>query len=107
MLMSIDDLKKEFVPKYISVGKEKFYNFLLTYAMNKLVSIDNGSYNGISPELEFMEYHDQFLTLYRREGEDVLLDLAKVFRKAAHRFYRALLKKEKTTINPKFLNLVQ
>jgi hypothetical protein len=104
--MSVDGLKKEFVPKYLAVGEQKFYNFLLTYALNKLISIEKGSYTGESPELEFLDYYERFMILYRREGEDVCLDLARVFRKAAHKIYRVLLKKNKTERNLKFLNLV-
>lgn len=104
--MTIDGLKKEFIPRYNQLGEQKFYHFLLTYALNKLVNIENGSYTGDSPELEFLDYYERFIILYRREGEDICLDLARVFRKAGHKIYRILLKKKKTTKNPKFLNLV-
>jgi hypothetical protein len=104
--MSIETLKTEFVPKYKASGDEKFYKFLLMYALNKLVYIEKGSYKGISPELELLDYHDQFLVLYRREGEQVYLDLAYVFRRAAHKVYRVLLKKKMTNKSNKFLQLV-
>lgn len=104
--MSVEALKKEFVPKYLAAGEPKFYRFLLFYALNKLIYIESGTYKGTSPELEFMEYYNRFIILYRREGEEVYLDLARVFRRAAHKIYRAMLKKNMTERNPKFLNLV-
>ncbi len=104
--MSIDGLKKEFVPKYLAVGEQKFYRFLLMYALNKLVIINKGTYTDFTPDLEFLEYHNRFIILYRREGEEVYLQVARLFRKAAHRIYRIMLKKGMTVPNAKFLNLV-
>jgi hypothetical protein len=104
--MSADTLKKQFVPKYLSSGEAKFYNSLLFYAVGKLMAIDKKEYNGISPNLELLEYHDQFIILYRREGEEIYLEIAKVFRKAAHKIYRIMLKKQLSPRNGKFLNLV-
>jgi len=104
--MNAESLKKEFVPKYLANGEQKFYHFLLAYAINKLVFIESGSYNGTSPEIELLDYYDQFIILYRREGEEVYLNLAKLFRKSAHRIYRIMLKKQMTLPNTKFLDLV-
>ena len=104
--MSVEALKKEFVPKYLATGEPKFYRFLLLYALNKLIYIEKGSFKGKSPELEFLDIYDQFTILYRREGEEVYLDLARVFRKAAHKVYRVMLKKKMTDRNLRFLNLV-
>jgi hypothetical protein len=104
--MSVEALKRNFVPKYLATGEQKFYRFLLLYALNKLIYIEKDSFKGISPELEFLDYYDQFIMLYRREGEDVYLELARVFRRAAHKVYRVMLKKSMTERNAKFLNLV-
>lgn len=104
--MNTESIKKEFVSKYLAQGEFKFYRFLLFYSLNKLVSIQNGIYKGISPELELLNYYDKFIILYRREGEDVYLNLAKLFRKAAHKIYRTMLKKELVQYNARFLNLV-
>lgn len=104
--MSADILKQEFVPKYLATGEQKFYRFILVYALNKLVLIEQKTYKGDLPNLEFLGYHDRFIILYRREGEEVYLQLAKLFRKAAHKIYRIMLKKNMTAVDPKFLNLV-
>ncbi len=108
--MSVDALKKNFVPKYLATGEQKFYRFLLLYALNKLIFLEKGtfkdSFKGKSPELEFLDYYDHFITWYRREGEEVYLDLARVFRRAGHKVYRVMLKKKMTDRNLKFLNLV-
>lgn len=104
--MSAEDLKIEFIPKFKSAGEPKFYHFLLFLAANKLMLIEKDTYKGTSPELEFISYYDQFIILYRREGEEIYLDLARVFRRAAHKIYRAMLKKKMTEKNIKFLNLV-
>jgi len=104
--MSVEALKQNFVPKYLATGERKFYRFLLLYALNKLIYIEKGSFKGTSPELEFLDYHEQFIILYRREGEDVYLELARCFRRAAHKVYRVMLKKKMTERNAKFLNLV-
>ena len=104
--MQADTLKTEFVPKYLAQGESKFYRFLIMYAVNKFVFIQKGTYKGISPELELLDYYDQLIILYRREGEEVYLQLAKLFRKAAHKIYRTMLKNDMIPHNAKFLNLV-
>jgi hypothetical protein len=104
--MSVEALKKNFVPKYLATGERKFYRFLILYALNKLIYIEKGSFKGKPPELEFLDYYDQFIILYRREGEEVYLELARVFRRVAHKVYRVMLKKNMTERNAKFLNLV-
>lgn len=104
--MMSDTLKKQFVPKYLASGQERFYNFLLFYAVNKLMSMEKKEYKGIPPDLEFLDYCEQFIILYRREGKDTYLEMAKIFRKAAHKIYRIMLKKNLTPPNKKFLNLV-
>lgn len=68
--------------------------------------INKGEYKGVSPEIEMLEYRDQFIILYRREGEQAYLGMACVLRKVAHKLYRTMLKKKMTNYNPKFLNLV-
>lgn len=104
--MSVEGLKQQFVPKYINGGKDKFYRFLLLCQIDKLMLINKGMYRGISPELEFLEYYDRFIILYRREGEEGYLDMARIFRRAAHKIYRVMLKKNMTVRNAKFLNVV-
>lgn len=104
--MTSDVFKQEFVSKYMSSGDDKFYKFLLVYALNKLIAIEKGEYKGIEPSLELMDYHDRFVILYRREGEEIYLSLARCLRKAAHKIYRVMLKKNMTIRNSKFLNLV-
>lgn len=105
--MSAIASNKDFIEKYNAVGSHKFYRFLLTYAINKLIKIRDNEYKGsISPEIEFLEYAEKFLQFYRREGDEDYLDIAKIFRKAAHKIYRIMLKKQMTKHNPRFLNMV-
>lgn len=113
-----EEAKKLFLDKYSSIGDEKFYKFLLTYAINKIVANQeeqvkpNKGYRGkvqpkgISPEMELMDYYEKFLILYRREGNPAYLEVAKIFRKASHKIYRMLRKKEAIPMNGKFLNMV-
>lgn len=104
--MSVGAFRQEFIDKYLNDGEVKFYHFLLIYAINKLVSLTKGIYKGITPDLEFLEHYHRLIILYRREGEIIYLNMAKIYRKAAHRIYRIMLKKNMTVINYKFLNLV-
>jgi hypothetical protein len=104
--MSVDGLKEDFVPKFITNGEDKFYRSLLFLAINKLVLINAGAYKGIPPHLEYLDYCDRFLILHRREGDEIYLRIAKMLRRAAHRIYRVMLKKKMTPYSDKFLNLV-
>jgi hypothetical protein len=100
-------LKDSFVPKYLAVGDEKFYHHLIMIAMLKVILIKQGTYKETSPEILFLDLYDQFLLLYRREGEETFLKIAKVFRRAAHKMYRVLLKQNLCQYNSKFLNIIK
>lgn len=104
--MNIELFKKEFLPRFVNSGEEKFYKSLLVINLNKLVMLEKGDYKGTLPHLELLDYHEQLIILYRKEGEEIYLRVAKTFRKAAHKIYRIMLKKKMTPINPKFLNVV-
>lgn len=104
-MQSSDNIKKLFITKFSSVGEEKFYKFLITYALNRIVESENKS--NYNPALELMDYYDMFLKLYRREGNDIYLDLAKQFRRASHKIYRIVVKKGLAEKNNKFLNMVE
>lgn len=104
--MSIDGLKQDIVPKFVASGEQKFYRSIIFIALQKLILIEKGLYKGIPPNLEYLEYYDQFIILYRREGDEVYLSIAKMLRKAAHKIYRIMLKKNMTPPNAKFLSLV-
>lgn len=97
----IDNL---FIDKFSSVGNEKFYKYLLNYAVIRMAET---TIDGISPEIEFINYYEKFLATYRREQNPVILEMAKVFRKAANKVYRLLLKKEVIDKNAKFFNIVK
>jgi len=92
--------------KYISVGEKKFYRDMLVYYLNKLMLIQKNEYKGISPEIELLEYYDYFVILYRRQGDDKIIQLARIIRKMAHKLYRIMLNKHLTERNSKFLKLV-
>ena len=104
--MSVEVLKKEFIPKYLVEGEDRFYRSLLILSLNKLVLLNKGSYKGSLPNVELLDWHDQSIILYRREGEEVYLQIAKIFRRAGHRIYRIMLKKNMCEYNNKFLNSV-
>ena len=106
--MSIDGLKQEYLPKYLANGDDKFYRSLLVLAVTKLLLLQQGTYKkDPAPHLEYLDYAEWFLVLYRREGDDTYLKIAKMLRKAAHKIYRVMLKKNLTTPNVRFLNLVK
>ena len=104
--MSVEALKSKFVPSFKAVGERKFYRNLLVYATSQLMNVEKGLYKGASPETVFLGCCDQFIILYRREGEEIYLDLARAFRRAAHKIYRVMLKKSMTQRSSRFLNLV-
>lgn len=92
--------------KYRAIGARDFYRFLLTTGISKLVKIKNNDYDGISPEIEFLNYSDQLLFLYRRHNNEDLIEMSRIYRKAAHKLYRLQVKKNFIPKNYKFLNLV-
>lgn len=109
-----EEAKKLFVTKFSSFGNEKFYKFLLNYAVNKIIVNEEAKKEnpkvqptGLSPEAELMDYYDRFLLLYRRENDLIYLEIARLFRKAGHKIYRIMLKKNMIQRDGRFLNLVE
>lgn len=105
-MMSADGLIDEYVPKFNNDGEKKFYHSLIFLALNKLVLIDSGMYKGTPPHIEYLNYSNKFLFLYRREGDGIYLEISKMLRKAAHKIYRIMQKKNMVGLDTKFLNLV-
>jgi hypothetical protein len=100
-------LKKDHLTTFLTLGDEKFYNLLLFISVSKLVYLQKNSLKDKSPEIEFLDYYEENLTLYRRNGEQIYLDLAKIFRRAANKVYRSLLKKKLIKRSDKFLNVIE
>lgn len=98
------ETEKLFVSKYISVGPNKFYDFIVSYSKSR---IETDLKSGISPEKELLQYYDKFLLLFRKNGDNVHIEIASLFRKAAHCVYREMLVKGLTKRNDKFLNVVE
>ena len=62
--------------------------------------------NDFNISVEYIKKHDEFITLFRREGNSEYLNIARIFRKAGHKIYRLMLKRGITQKNNKFLNVV-
>ncbi len=104
--MNIDFLKKEFLQKYIALGAYKFYKSLLVYSVKNMMNSQKENNSSILIHVELLDYCDQFIILYRREGDPNYLEVSKILRKVAHKMYRIMLKNNLTNKNDKFLNLV-
>lgn len=101
------DALNQLVHKYKEIGEYRFYRFLMLQALNALVSLEKDTLVGAPPNLEFLNYYDRFIILYRREGDPAQLEVARIFRKIAHKVYRIMLKKDMIPApDKKFLNLV-
>ncbi len=104
--MSIDSIKQEYFPKYIANGEQKFYKSILLLALQELILIQKGSFKGNPPHIKYLDFYDMFIVLYRREGNESYIKIAKILRRAAHKIYRVMLKKNMTKKNIRFLNLI-
>lgn len=101
--MVSQSVKHTLIDKYRSLGPERFYQFLLAYGTEKFSKMDKGQSEGPSPEVELLEYYDQILSLYRKGAEAEHLELAAIFRRAAHKLYRDGVKQKLIKKNIKFL----
>lgn len=98
--MDPEDVRK-FLHKYSMVGDEKFYNFLVKFSLDQRSIPDERS-----SALKLMDYHAVFLKLYRKEGDEIYADIARVFRKAAHKVFRVLCRRGLESRNNIFLYLL-
>jgi hypothetical protein len=106
-MMLSEKTKQIFIKTYTLHGSERFLELLLNRSMESMKSIKNSSQREFAPELELISYYEKFLDLYRKENNEIYLNIAKQFRKAAHKVYRELLKHGETKINERFLNIVK
>jgi hypothetical protein len=105
----MSNIKQEFVLKYTTVGKEKFYRFLLSSAIFEMViQLETPEAKADKyPDHKLMDLYEKFILFYRRENESVYLEIAILCRRAAHKVYRALLKQKIVEKNNRYLNLVE
>lgn len=103
-----NNLKRDFVVKYTQIGRDKFYRFLLSSAVLKLaIQVETLDKVERFPDSELMEYYDKFLIFYRRENEEVYLDIAKICRRAAHKIHRELRRQGLVEKSSRFLDILE
>lgn len=100
---NIQRFKSLFINKYNIIGDKAFYNYLLSYCSKKIVLIEKDEYKGILPHLEMLECYEKSLILFRRDGDQSLFNLAKIFRKVAHKIYRIMMVRSIVSYNNNFL----
>ncbi len=101
------ETQNSLISKYRAIGKHNFYHFLLANSISKLVYYKNDNYTGTPPALELLEQSQYLLMMYRRSCEEDLIEMSKIFRRAAHKIYLVMLKKDLMIKSDKFLNLVK
>lgn len=92
--------------QYLNNGKNKFYRSIILLALEKIISISENSFKGTYPDIEYLNYHDKLYILYKKDGDETYLEMAILFRKAAHKIHRVLLRKKLVLSNNRFLTLV-
>ena len=103
----LNNLKRDFVVKFTQIGPDRFYRFLLSSAILKLaIQVENPEKFDKLSDQELMDYYDKFLIFYRRENEEVYLEIAKLCRKAGHKIYRELRRQNLVEKNSRFLNIL-
>jgi len=91
------------IDKYNELGEDKFYHFLLVFALKYSVTHDK---DNTTADIYLLNMHDELIFMYRKSGTKNYLDIAKIFRKAANKVYRIFIKKELVVKNTRFLNIV-
>lgn len=101
--------QQKFRKKFETVGPEEFYTLLCDYAKAKIEEIEKNSSleENISPEAELLNLSNQFWQIYKREEKNIYKEISYVFKRAANKTYRMLLRKKMIKKSNKFLNLVQ
>ncbi len=97
--------KQHFIQKFETAGPEEFYLILFRYAQARIS--ENTVNKGTSPEVELLNYSNQFLQIYRRENKEIYKHISYAFRRAAHKTYRMMVKQKLIKRSNKFLNLVE
>lgn len=104
----------DFLKKFDSVGKDKFYEFILCHSLEKLSEYVLNSKsknktikaNNILPHIYLHCFYDKFLTLYRRESDQKYLEIAKTLRKVAHKIYRIMIQQKIIEPDTRFIRSV-
>ena len=102
-----DSVKNLLFQEYLKGGEKHLFKKLLVSAIKKIpLLVAQGSSSKNFPDIELLNMSQNFLQLYREEGDERYLEISKICRKVAHRVYRVLLKQHLVKQNNKFLNLV-
>lgn len=101
-----DPLNNEFVKKYKELGADAFYKLVLIEGLEVILKIHEDKYDGVYPDIQLLTQYNKFLSLYRKYNKDIYLDVAKIFRRAAHKLHRVMVRKKIITKNDKFLNSI-
>lgn len=100
-----DPLIKELINNF-NKGEVYLYKFLIVNSIKKIVLLlEEDNFNN-SPDKDLLNLYEKFMYMYRTEGDEIYLNIAKIIRKAAHKIYRILLKQNHIKKNEHFLNLV-
>ncbi len=95
------------VKEFLTNGESKLYNSLLSQSVKQIVMlISEDKQNKVYPNKTLLIMSNKFLKQYRISGDDSYLKISKIFRRAAHKIYRVLLKKHLINKDNDFLNLV-
>lgn len=92
--------KKSILTLYKSIGNNKLYKVLISTG---IYEIANGS---IDIDDKYLDFYKSHLALYRRGEDEDNLSISKIYRRAAHKLNRILIKIGKKPKSAKFLRLV-
>ncbi|NJO18373.1 MAG: hypothetical protein HC877_22365 [Thioploca sp.] len=83
------------------VGEEKFCSHIVDSGLIAKKEYEN-------PEIIMLDQSEAFFALFRTTGNDIYFTIAKLLRKAAHKLYRILRKKDKNhPKNKRFIQIVK
>lgn len=101
-----DIVIQNIIKTYNDNGESYLYKTLIVNSIKKITLLLNDKNFNNSPDKELISLYEKFMYMYRTEGDEVYLNIAKIIRKAAHKIYRVLLKQNYIKKDEHFLNLV-
>lgn len=102
-----DKLKLVFFAKYQKMGPLGFYKYLLSNAAKQMVLIKNDEYKGILPHVELLNFYEKSLVLFRRDNNQHIFEMAKTFRRAAHKIYRMMINCSLAKFDGRFITRIK
>jgi len=85
----------------VELGEEDFYAKLIAQGVKRFAN------KVVYPEVDLLDISEAFFIANRRDEDEIVFSIGKIFRRAAHKLHRELSKIREVNHNPRFISAIK